>query len=330
MYQGKLRKTTIIVLALYTALILYFLYLGFNRTSAIHGSSLRFNLIPDGIELYFPMGRGMHSWLFGMGNFIAFIPFGIIIPLLFRTRFLQFVLLFILSIGVLETLQMLSRLGSFDINDIILNTLGAVVGYCAQRLVTHNRDQLNGMCKIIATASVVSMVVFVIVGGSNHYLSSGSGKVIALNELRTNHGIALWEKSFLSVTAADTEAKPQLNLYSDNNKRSNEFTYRLGGNYDEMNGYFAIPDDLIRSANEGRSNIIFSGDGNVIYVIDLSTNFNGPDYFHIPLSRVNELTIKVVNHDPNPFTNVVMWDMTLSEVNKGQKLVNRMKEIVML
>jgi glycopeptide antibiotics resistance protein len=86
------------------------------------------------------MGRSFNLWFFELGNFVAFIPFGVVIPLLFRSNFIRFITIFILSITILEILQMLSRLGSFDIDDIIINTFGAAVGFWAQRVVHLDRD----------------------------------------------------------------------------------------------------------------------------------------------------------------------------------------------
>jgi len=159
MDQGKLRKITILLLALYTMLTLYFLYLGFNRASFLQDSSLRYSLIPDGIPLHYPMGRNFQLCFFELGNFVAFIPFGIVIPLLFRCNFIRFISLFILSITILEILQILSRLGSFDIDDIIINTLGAAVGFWAQRLVHRVRDKLKGIFRISLVAIVLSIGV---------------------------------------------------------------------------------------------------------------------------------------------------------------------------
>ena len=70
----------------------------------------------------------------GFGNVAAFIPFGILIPLLYRTSFVRFMILFILSILVLETIQALTFLGSFDMNDVIQNSTGAAIGFGAYKL----------------------------------------------------------------------------------------------------------------------------------------------------------------------------------------------------
>jgi len=328
MYQGKLRKITIIVLALYTVLTLYFLYIGFNRAAFLQDSSMRYSLMPEGIPLHFPMGRDFKIWFFELGNFAAFIPFGIVIPLLFRSNFIRFITLFILSITILEIVQMVSRLGSFDIDDIIINTLGAAVGFWAQRFVHRDRDKLKGICRILLTALVLSIGVIAVVGGINHYLEKGGGKVTALNELALEDGAVLWDEALSSFTALEQKAAPQINMYSRKNKKTNEFTYVLNSKYTTMAGYAAIPDDVIDSASKGISNIIFIADGVEIYSLGFSAKSgeNQLTSFQIPLNGANELTIKLMNDDPNPITKAVMWDITLTEVNLGQKLINSSKE----
>ncbi|BBI33450.1 VanZ family protein [Cohnella abietis] len=327
MYQGKLRKITIILLALYTVLTFYFLFIGFNRSAFLQDSSLRYSLIPEGIPLHYPRGGNFQLWFFELGNFVAFIPFGIVIPLLFRCNFLRFITLFILSITILEILQMLSRLGSFDIDDIIINTLGAAVGFWAQRLVHRDRDKFKGIFRITLTAVVLSIGVTAIVGGINNYLEKGGGEVVALNELTLKDGSVLWDEALLSFTSGQKKVEPQINVYSRKNTRTNEFTYLLNGKYTRMAGYATIPDDVINTASTGRSDIIFIADGTEIYSLSLSaTRGSNQLTFQIPLNGANELTIKLTNDDPNPTTNAVMWDITLTEVNKGQMIINRIKE----
>lgn len=178
MYQGKLRKMTLFLLVSYTALILYFLYVGFNRSSRLSEGAMRYNLNPEGIPLHFPVGRDFHGWMFEFGNFAAFVPFGLLIPLLFRSKFIPFIGCFLVSITFLETLQMLTKLGSFDINDIVINTLGAAVGFGAQRLVPGRRDNLRGIFRLAAMTVVLSAGTFAAVGGMNDSMEKGSGSYL--------------------------------------------------------------------------------------------------------------------------------------------------------
>lgn len=64
------------------------------------------------------------------GNIVLFIPIGIFLPML-NTKYRRVSALTaasIILIAVVELIQLLSRVGSFDIDDIILNTLGALLG----------------------------------------------------------------------------------------------------------------------------------------------------------------------------------------------------------
>lgn len=65
------------------------------------------------------------------GNVLAFVPFGIFLPLLIKSvrAFGKTLLLgFEFSLFV-EIVQLFSKVGSFDVDDILLNTLGVVFGY---------------------------------------------------------------------------------------------------------------------------------------------------------------------------------------------------------
>lgn len=324
MFKGRLRKIIIILLVLYTILALYFLFIGFNRGSSNLDQGLRYSIIPDGIPLHFPIGRDFQIWIFELGNFLAFIPFGILIPLLYRYTFIRFISLFILSITIVEIFQMISRLGAFDIDDIIINTLGAAVGYWSQQIVTRNRDTFKGMLRIVLISIVISTSLIAVVGGVNHYLDQGGGEIVAVHALPLKDGSVLWDEKLTGFTAAQTKVDPQINLYSRENKRNNEFSYLLKGKYVRMEGYVAIPDDVINS-NE-RNEITFIADGEEIYSLGLGGEHQ-PDSFQIPLQGVDELIIKFFNDGPNPLTNVVVWDMTVTEANTGQKIINSIKSL---
>ncbi|WP_116190250.1 VanZ family protein [Paenibacillus taihuensis] len=55
-----------------------------------------------------------------LGNIAAFIPFGFLLPWLYRISFARFITLFFLSMLVIETTQALTLLGSFDLNDAMI------------------------------------------------------------------------------------------------------------------------------------------------------------------------------------------------------------------
>lgn len=66
-----------------------------------------------------------------LGNIVPFIPFGFLLPISYR-RFNTFYKVFFvgfLSIIFIELFQFVTKLGSFDVDDIILNTVGVSIGY---------------------------------------------------------------------------------------------------------------------------------------------------------------------------------------------------------
>ncbi|MBO6015273.1 MAG: VanZ family protein [Lachnospiraceae bacterium] len=70
------------------------------------------------------------------GNIFAFLPFGMLLPLAFEDcSNVGYVLLhsFWLSLGI-EIFQLISHFGEFDVDDIILNCLGALLGYICYRI----------------------------------------------------------------------------------------------------------------------------------------------------------------------------------------------------
>lgn len=70
-----------------------------------------------------------------LGNILAFLPLGILVPLIFRKSD-SISWIFIISVGssvVIETVQLLFRIGSMDIDDVLLNSVGGLVGFLLYR-----------------------------------------------------------------------------------------------------------------------------------------------------------------------------------------------------
>jgi len=69
-----------------------------------------------------------------LGNLVAFMPLGLIVPIVFKRKetyyFFHIVVLwaFIISLSI-EIAQLVMSVGSFDVDDLILNTFGAMIGY---------------------------------------------------------------------------------------------------------------------------------------------------------------------------------------------------------
>jgi glycopeptide antibiotics resistance protein len=82
-------------------------------------------------KLHVPSPYGIEAQIYG--NILIFIPFGFVLPILFR-RFrnpLRSIgLVFFLSLLV-ESIQRVFRIGQFDVDDIILNATGGIIGFVA-------------------------------------------------------------------------------------------------------------------------------------------------------------------------------------------------------
>ncbi|MEH7381163.1 VanZ family protein [Bacillus sp. JJ1533] len=116
----------------YSLFLIYWMFFAYFRTK---GVEFRYNLTPfSTITNYFTYYDHfpLHIWIINIaGNIGVFIPFGIVLPILFPklSNFFLFLFAFVIGIFSLEVLQLFSKLGSFDVDDIILNTAGAMIGY---------------------------------------------------------------------------------------------------------------------------------------------------------------------------------------------------------
>lgn len=73
----------------------------------------------------------VHCFINLAGNVLLFIPAGYLLPKLWKKQenFFRFFLTCSLAIFLVELVQLFSLLGSFDIDDIILNLLGMTLGF---------------------------------------------------------------------------------------------------------------------------------------------------------------------------------------------------------
>lgn len=75
------------------------------------------------------------------GNIAAFMPFGFLLPFVMGRKIHTGTVLcysFLLSLCA-ESVQLVSRTGAFDVDDLILNTVGGVLGYWCYALTLGRR-----------------------------------------------------------------------------------------------------------------------------------------------------------------------------------------------
>lgn len=66
-----------------------------------------------------------------LGNFIMFLPIGIYLPYYIKkiNKIIRFTFSMIILLFIIEVTQLVTRRGSFDIDDFILNIIGALIGF---------------------------------------------------------------------------------------------------------------------------------------------------------------------------------------------------------
>lgn len=134
------RKTKIfralgkVLFLLYIGFLIYFLFLAewYGRTGI--SEEYRYNL-----ELFREIKRfityreqlGMFAVSANLaGNILIFVPYGFFISMASKSRGFFKTLFFSMGLSLcVEIVQLFTRVGSFDVDDILLNTIGGVIGY---------------------------------------------------------------------------------------------------------------------------------------------------------------------------------------------------------
>lgn len=124
----------ILVFFAYLLLLSYLLFFSsaYGRTAEM---GYRYNLKPfaeikRGLEHVDKVGYG-YVMVNIAGNIAAFMPFGFLLPFLAKQKLHTGTVLyysFLLSLCA-ETIQLITRTGAFDVDDLILNSVGGVLGY---------------------------------------------------------------------------------------------------------------------------------------------------------------------------------------------------------
>ncbi|WP_250253984.1 VanZ family protein [Chryseobacterium sp. Marseille-Q3244] len=130
-----LKKLYKIVILPYTLFLLYLMFFGMGRFQ------YEDNLITvEPVFSTIKFIQGAMSWkdivIIVVGNIVMFIPFGFlgwIFPKLADLKSLLFT--FIPAITIVEGLQYFTRMGIFEVDDILLNTFGVYLGWLVCRFI---------------------------------------------------------------------------------------------------------------------------------------------------------------------------------------------------
>lgn len=130
-----IRNTSAITLLTYLAFLawrmFFYAYANYHR---VQNSKLEYNLAP--FKTIFSLIGNYDKydftfWIYNLlGNIVVFIPLGVLLMLVMKRGSLKNTIgISFLIIVLAESTQLITRVGVFDIDDIILNLLGCLAGY---------------------------------------------------------------------------------------------------------------------------------------------------------------------------------------------------------
>jgi glycopeptide antibiotics resistance protein len=148
MKAKRTRWLSACALIAYSAILIRFVVFKAIPTIRIGHLRLRFagphtgpgNFVPFKTILPLLMDRGNHliAMVNLIGNIVPFMPIGFLVPLVFRSiSWPKALVLGVVTGLTFEVMEVAFRVGIFDIDDVILNAFGVMVGYGAFVLFKH-------------------------------------------------------------------------------------------------------------------------------------------------------------------------------------------------
>jgi glycopeptide antibiotics resistance protein len=143
---------TIVIRAVFVLYLLFLLKLLLLSRAA--GAERSINLLPFASIVDYALGSSRLALGNVAGNVLAFIPLGAYLPLLRgRTRIGSNLLIVAMVSVAVEIVQGVFALGASDIDDVILNSTGGLIGILCFRMLrslAHDRDRTRTIMAVLA------------------------------------------------------------------------------------------------------------------------------------------------------------------------------------
>ncbi len=123
-----------VLFVLYIILLAYFLFFSERYGRTITSDEYKFNLKLFKEVRRFILYRkelGLESFIVNIfGNVLAFVPFGFVLPIISisNRKLLNITLLSLEFSLTIELIQLIFKVGIFDVDDIFMNTIGGILG----------------------------------------------------------------------------------------------------------------------------------------------------------------------------------------------------------
>ena len=136
MKKNRHRRLGLVLFIAYLVRLSYFLFFAENMgRSPDARASYSYNLVPFKEIRRFIVYRDILGYravfLNIFGNVAAFLPFGFFLPEIWRQvgRWYTMIVLSFTTSLCIELMQLVTKVGSFDVDDLLLNTIGGYLGY---------------------------------------------------------------------------------------------------------------------------------------------------------------------------------------------------------
>ena len=146
--KKKIHPFMVLFFIFYILLLFYLLFFSESYGRTLEEQKYRYNL-----ELFKEIKRfwnyretlGLKTVVINLiGNIVAFMPFGFFLPLFSNMgrNFFSSIFFSAFFSFLVEGIQLVTKVGAFDVDDIFLNTLGGFIGfliYCSTKLFFHKK-----------------------------------------------------------------------------------------------------------------------------------------------------------------------------------------------
>lgn len=176
-----------------------------------------------------------------LGNIAIFIPFGLLLPIVQKDKSKKIILYGLITSALIEIIQYVFALGSSDIDDLMLNTLGTVIGYLLYKII-HKKaraDTLTAISIIVLVTVLDGFALGILFINHTELFMLSSKEIVVENKnlvqdfidtqptvsgkfVKVNGNVLTLEKSIHSSTDTrtimDLEITPNSNIYICYNK----------------------------------------------------------------------------------------------------------------
>lgn len=176
-----------------------------------------------------------------LGNIAIFIPFGLLLPIVQKDMSKKIILYGLITSALIEIIQYVFALGSSDIDDLTLNTLGTIIGYLLYKII-HKKaraDTLTAISIIILVTVLGGFALGILFINHTELFMLSSKEIVVENKnlvqdfidtqptvsgkfVKVNGNVLTLEKSIHSSTDTrtimDLEITPNSNIYICYNK----------------------------------------------------------------------------------------------------------------